>query len=461
MELTASPLANELELINQVATWGRYYSYEAVITTESEDIDVLKVVSTDWIRAYRVAVTDEVLLQVAIPSGTYLKRILPFKENLKITLTQTPIGAITDDDPRTIQVQEFQAFVIGTGATDTLGSNPQTATEDAANLTGMEVVTFQLQELAWEQLRTEMVGGVPQATTPYDLLIALLFKSIKELDADLANQVLGVNSVPPNNTTKREHIMIPHGVPLTELAGLLQTQLGGIYSAGMGFYLQRGYWYVWPLYDYTRFDTEERTATFIILPDPRFRGTEKTYRMTERHLTAVITGGVSMEDASEGALLNNGNAVRFPDSNSMMEGFVEKGGNKAVAKRTYNNTEYVGVQRRTGTQMSRVAPDMTKSNPYHEASKLAARNGAYITLHWENSEPNWITPGLQCEVGFTASGAPVFVPGVVVHAHVYSALAGTGLHQSAHQITTEVVVMVDRNSPEYKAFTEAKDNPTQ
>lgn len=461
MELTASPLANELNLINQVATWGRYYSYEATITTEAEDIDVLKVVSVDWIRNYRNAVTDEVLLEIAIPSGTYLKRILPFKENLKVTLTQTPIGMISDADPRTITVQEFQAFVISTAAGDTLGSNPQTATEDAANLTGMEKMTFQLQELAWEQIRTEMVGGIPVSTTPFDFLISALFKSIRELDADLANQVLGVNSVPPSNTTKREHILLPHGVPLTQLAGLLQTQLGGIYSAGIGCYLQRSYWYVWPLYDNTRFDVAEKTATFIILPDPRFKGTEKTYRATDRHLVAVITGGVDMIDGSEGALLNQGNAVRFPDSDSMMESFVEKGGNKAVAKRTNNNTEYVGVQRRTGTQMSRVVTDMTKTNPYNESSKLAARSGAYIRLHWENSEPNWITPDLQCEVGFTANGSPVFIPGIVVHAHVYSALAGTGLHQSAHQITTEVIVMVDRNSPEYQAFIESKDNPTQ
>jgi hypothetical protein len=461
MELTQSPLANELTLINQVATWGRYYSYEATITTEAEDLDVLKVVSVDWIRDYRNAVTDEILLQVALPSGEYLKRVLPFKENLRVTLTRTPIGVISDDDPRTITVQEYQAFIIATEMADTLGSNPQTATEDAANLVGFEKITLQLQELAWEQVRTEMVGGIFQRTTPFDLLISLLFNSIKELDVDVESRILGVNSVPPSNTVKRDHILIPHGVPLTSVAGLLQTQLGGIYSAGMGCYLQGGYWHVWPLYDNKRFDVATRTATFIILPDPRLRGTEKTYRATDRHLVAVITGGVDMVDNSESALLNHGNAVRFPDSNSMMESFVEKGGNKAVAKRTNNNTEYTGVQRRTGTQMSRVVGDMTKTNSYHESSKLAGRSGAFIRLHWENSEPSWITPDLQCEVGFTANGTPAFMPGIVVHAHVYSALAGTGLHQSAHQITTEVIVMVDRNSPEYQAFIEAKDNPTE
>lgn len=344
---------------------------------------------------------------------------------------------------------------------NTLGSNPQTATEDAANLTGLEMVVFQLQDLGWEQVRTEMVGGIAQDTTPFDFLLSLLFNSIKNMDVDEANKIIGVDAIPPSNTVKRSHIMLQHGVPLTKVAGLLQTQLGGIYSAGIGCYRQGPHWYVWPLYDNTRFDTAETTATFVILPDPRFKGTEKTYRVSGNHLIAVITGGCAMEDASEGGLMNDGNAVRFADSDKMMESPVQKGGNKAVAQRTYNNTEYVGVQRRGKTQVSRVVADTSRTNAYNESSKLAARSGAFVRLHWENSLPDWITPGLQCEVAFTVDGSPVFVAGVVVHAHAYSRLAGTGMHQVGHQITTEVVVMVDRNSPEYDNFIESLNNPTE
>lgn len=458
MELSESPLANELALINQEADFGRYYSYTAVFTTEAEDIDVMKVISMDWIRDYVDAFADEVHMQIAMPSGTYLKRVLPYKENLKITVTKTPVGRTTDNDPRRITVQEFQCFILGANETDTIGTRPETATEEAANLTGFQKVDLQLQELVFEQLRTEMVGGVPQAQTPYDFLLSMLWKSLNELEADLANQILGVNStVPPSNNTKREHILIPHGTPLTSLAKLLQTQLGGIYSAGLGCYLQRSYWYVWPVYDYTRFDSAERTASFIVLPDPKFKGTEKTYRIQDKHLIAIITGGVSKQDGSEAALLNQGNAVRFADSDKLMEGFFEKDGNKGIAKRTNNNNEYVGIKRRTDTSMSRVTTNLGRSNVYHEASKLAARAGAYITLNWENSDPDMITPDLQCEVGFTVDGAPVFIQGIVVHAHAFSALAGTGLHQEAHQITTQIVVMVDRNSPEYQQFIETKD----
>lgn len=450
MELHNSPLFYELNLIYRESESARYYSYEAVISTEAEDIDVLKVISVDWIRDYKNAVTDEIMIEVALASGTYLKRIMPFKENLKMVLTKRPIGGGNGD--KDIVVQEFIAILVDQNQKETLGSNPATATEMAANQSDMHKVFFQLQEVVYEQVRTAMVGGVPRRTTPFDLLISLLFNSINDLEVDVENKILGVNAVPPSNTTVREQIIIPHGVPLTDLAGLLQTQLGGIYSAGIGCYLQRNYWHVWPLYDSTRYDIVEKTALFIILPDGKNQGTERTYRKTDRHFVAVITGAVSKVDASEGALLNAGGAVRFADTNNMMESFVETKGNKSVAKRSFNNNEYVGVKRRTPSTMSRVSTKLNHSNPYNEASKLAARAGAFITMAWENSNPDLITPDLQCEIGFTVDGAPKFINGIVVHAHALSALAGKGMHQTAHQITTQVVVMVDRNSPEYQSF---------
>lgn len=450
MELTASPLVNELNLINASVQKKRYYAYEAVLSNEKEDFDVMKVISIDWVRDYRNAVTDEVIIEVMVLAGQFIHRVLPFKENLTLHLTKIPFGGSTNS--RDIVVQEFRAILLETDQNASLGNTPATATEEAANLSATHQFYLQLQEVVYEQVRTEMVGGIFKKTTPFDLLMSLLFNSINGLNADQENMILGVNSVPPNNTKLRENIVVPHGIPLTDVAGLLQKELGGIYSAGLGFYLQRSYWHVWPLYDFTRYDEVERTALFVILPDPRFRGTEKTYRSTERHFVAVITGGVSKVDTSEGELLNEGGAVRFPDTDKMMESFAEVSGNKAVAKRTYNANEYNAVKRRTDTTMSRVKPKLNHSNPYNEASKLAARAGAFVTLNWQNSDPDLITPDLQCEVAFTVKGSPRFVNGIVVHAHVLSALAGTGLHQQAHQVTTQVVVMLDRNDPDYQAF---------
>ena len=190
---------------------------------------------------------------------------------------------------------------------------------------------------------------------------------------------------------------------------------------------------------------------FIVAPTVRYRGIEKTWRMVGENLSVLITGGVNRADPSEALMLNQGNGTRFPNTDAAMEGFLDISNNRAVAKRTNNVNEYEAISRR-GRSMSRISEDQSSSNAFHEASKLAARNGAFVTLHWENSNPDLITPGLQCEIGFLVSEAARFINGVVVHAHVLSALAGTGMHQKVHQTTTEVVVFVDREAPEYTDF---------
>ncbi|MNZ43795.1 hypothetical protein D3C78_614070 [compost metagenome] len=357
--------------------------------------------------------------------------------------------------------QTFIAILPPESETGMLGNSPETTTEFNADISGLKIVQVQLQEEAYSLSRSEMVGGVFRDSTPFDILIALLHRSITTMDIEVALAVQGIQATPPNNTTKRRTTIIPHGTPLVALADKLQTQLGGVYTAGIGCYLQKGYWHVWPLYNYKLYDVAERTALFILAPSTRFRGVEKTWRVVDKHVSIFITGEVTRQDPSEILLLNEGNGVRFSNTEAMMEGFVEVSGNKAVAKRTNNANEYEAVSRKANP-MNRVSEDMATSNTFNEASKVAARNGAFITMNWENSNPDLIIPGLQCEIAFLVEDDVNFINGVVVHAHGYSAVAGTGLHQKVHQITTEVVVMVDRQSPSYQKFqAQQQSNSTQ
>jgi len=455
MEFEQTTLSADYDLIKQEGQ-ETYYRYDATFVTEQTELDVMQVVSADFIRDYRNAAADEILLKVVVPWGQYLNRILPFKENLKMTVTRTQVLNNGNDATAEIVVQTFIATMPVQGEAGMIADSPETSTEFAADISGLKIIQVQLQEEAFSRSRSEMVGGVFRDSNPFHILIALLDNSIKNMDLPVDELIQGINSVPPNNKTLRANTIIPHGTPLVSVATKLQRQFGGIYTADIGCYLQKGFWHVWPLYNYNRFDEAEYTALFIIAPGNKFKGVERTWRLSDKHLTVFITGGVTRQDPSEALLLNEGNGTRYANASMVMDGFVSVSGNKAVAKRTNNANEYEAVNRKANP-MSRVSEDMATSNAFHEASKIAARNGAYLTMHWENSNPDLIIPGLQSEIGFLANGEVCFMNGVVVHAHAFSAVAGTGLHQKTHQVTTEVVLMVDRTSPAYKQFLDEQE----
>lgn len=450
MELASTTLDAEYKLIEQEGRES-YFRYEAIFVTAKEEIPCMQVTTTDCICDYVNASTDEMLISVVLKWGEYLNRVLPFKENLRLTLRRTSTnntGNVLVDDR---VEQTFTAILQGEPETALMGDSPETASEDASDLSGIKRIQVQLQEDAYALTRSERVGGVFRDTSAHSALMALLNQSINGMDLEADQKIKGIDTVPPSNTSKRSAIVIPHGTPLVAVAEKLQTQHGGIYNAGIGCYLKKGMWHVKPLYDHTRYDTAKNTALFVIPPTQRYKGAERTWRKVDDHLTVFITGGIQRTDPSEIRLLNEGNGARFPNADAMMEGFFEVSGNKATAKRTNNANEYEAISRKANN-LTRFSEDMSTSNVHHEASKVASRNGAYLTLIWENSRPGMIEPNLQCEIGFVSNGVPAFINGVVIHEHAFSGVAGTGLHQDIHQVTTEIVVMVDRNSPAYTRF---------
>src|SRR5690606_7066704 len=88
MEFFQTTLGREFTAITSQGQ-GRYYSYEATLVTSQGEVQAMQVISIDWIRDYRRAAGDEVLIHVALPFGQYLQEVLPFKENLRLTLIRT------------------------------------------------------------------------------------------------------------------------------------------------------------------------------------------------------------------------------------------------------------------------------------------------------------------------------------------------------------------------------------
>lgn len=450
MDFLKSTLADEYRLISE-SRQPKYYTYSAVFVTENGEVDVMKVVSVEWKRDYQKAAMDTIMVEMAMQWGDYNTLIVPFKENLRLTLTRTPITATGQPIIDEIIEATFDASIMLESEESTLAARPDLVNREVSNLVGIRKVTVQLQTVAGAILRTEMVGGSFRNSRPFDVLMSIVQSSINALDVEDEYRVSGIVATAPDNNASRNNIIIPHGTPLIQVADKLQSQFGGIYNTGIGFYLQRDVFYIWSLYNTKRFDTANKTASFIIAPGKRFMGVDKTYRLVDEHLTVFVTGGVNRIDGSEVRLLNEGNGVRFADPASLMDGFVETGGNKAIAKRSNNVNEYTGVRRR-GASMSRVNENLSQTNAFHEASKLVERSTAYIVMVWENCDHDLLTPGLQCEVIYLENNVPRTINGTVIHVHAYASQVGQGPQQTLMQQSAEVIVAVDRLTPTYQMF---------
>ncbi len=270
----------------------------------------------------------------------------------------------------------------------------------------------------------------------------MLTKESATAKVDKARKVKGVDMVTASNKKARDHIIIPHGLPLVSLPEYIQKRCGGIYSAGLGYYLFNDYWYIYPCFDVTRFNKAQKTLTVINVPSNRFPGIERTYRKDGNNLVIIATGEVKFRDDSNTQQLNSGNGVRFTDAGNLLKGFVKTAGNKTIASRASNNSEVISVERENGNNNVQLSDKAINSNPYVEYSKLARRQGSVISFVWENSNPILLFPGMPVRVMYLDGGDIKEVYGVSLKAHDYTHARDEGMVSKRYLTHTMLSVFV-------------------
>lgn len=447
-----STLVNEaVSIVNSDADNEAWF-YEARIVIGNKYVEAYKVIDIDILRDYGVSFADKTVIELALPAGTFLKDILPYKEDLKIELTNHPLSTqFGRKKNSTITVKTYRATLIQTESPETASSNPLAKlSAEAINQMGIRRVQFQLQDIAMEQLRLIQMGTIVRQATPTALVKGLITQGSRLINVADEHAIKGVTMVEADNDEVQQHSIIPHGTRLVDIPDMVQNKLCGIYSSGLGFYLQDSMWYLWPLYNLARFDSNARKVTIILIPEDRFPGLEKTYRTTANQLIILITGGSNHFDDTEAQLTNHGNGVRYADNRKLLEGFGKVKGNKVVAHRSNNGSEFVGVERASG--LNHVATVKSSNNIYRETSALAARKGSKMLAIWQNSNPDLITPAMACQVIFERNGLPVTLAATIVGTHTYVSTVDGTLNNQRHLTNTALSLFVDKNLPELKEY---------
>lgn len=450
MELKDSPLWQEIKSIafDQISLLPPIFAWKAEIQANKKTVVPFKVVSLENFQDFRGAYGDEIILEVMMPAGDFVYDIYPYRQNLMVSLSKQGRQRASDTPTATpdIEAQQLRATLMDDHSMTVEGLLNVAHSKKALNQMQLLTVKFQLLDKALERVRLHSVGGLFRDVSPGEVLNYILTSVSTKLELDENNAIKGVEMVESPNKDKYKHIVIPHGTKFPDVPVFLHHKVGGLYPTGMGMYLFKQRWYVYPLYDLTRFDTTTKTLTLINVPTNQLPGIERTYRTTANQTIALVTGDVKHLDRTEAQLLNEGNGVRYMDSRRVVDGYADTTGgeNKATAMRAENNNEFVTDERVSGLNNVMTSGSRVTSNKFSEMSKLASRTGSQLQCVWENSDMGAIYPGMPVKYLYIKDDRIQELKGVVLGAQHYIQTFGIGVTDTRHRVDTILHLFVGR-----------------
>ena len=419
--LDGSPITEELIKISHSRQGLIKYAYSALIHIVEKDLAYrpIKVLGIDIERDYEHNLADVINCELAVSPGTWSDYIMPFVENLEISIIAEPVNFRAP-----ITVSRYKAYcktLVNFRKTDSRLQNVNTETIDRMDIVRVE---FQLVPLLMEKLLPLQIGTNVVNSNITDALTSLLMGEATKLQGlDNADMLKGVDMVKADNETVYDNIPIPHGIKLLDLPLYLQKNLYGVYKQGMGHYIQTGMWYIYPKSRTKRNDDKTRFIKIIVSNKDFLKYTENTWTKEGNDLYIIAALEGDSKDISTSAnTLNKGNGIRVlnPDLQTTDES-VKVAGNKAIISRANNVSEVILNESKNGVVNAPFLMSQKDTNIYEQVSQVEARDGKLIGLVWHNSQADLVKPGSVVRVHYTDShvNQQVMLEGVVIKAHHY------------------------------------------
>lgn len=455
VDVGSSALGFELDRI-LAGPGSPFYQMDIVVNAGDRILAPLQCVRRDVGRDYKTTYMDDHSVTMQFGSGTAIFDIAPYQDDLTVTIRRRVLSGTnaSTDDPKTT-VRTYTAYL-----TDDLprgpeiASAPQFADRETANRSKTLNLTFVLEEVVMTQLRKMSIGTIVRKRAPWEVLKTFLANALDSIKVGQDSKIDTFEMVKASNAAARDHIPIPDGTPLIDLPDLLQNERGGIYSSGLGFYVQGPGVYVWPLYDTSRLQSAKRVLQIFLAPSQSTAGIDKTWLFDGRILSVWASGIPKLLNDSLDILNTEGNAVRFSDADQLIGGMGVKEGNKFTMNRSQNNSEFATTAVGNGANYAVNAKVGFTSNPYVETSRMARRQGQFMVIPWERSQPDLLIPSMMVEVYYDQGGAIKVMTGVLTGNVSADVLQGRGPTERVFASKTTLEVFLDRNDPDFQAYLE-------
>lgn len=397
MEVLDTIITREINEIRNFTQVSIAHGWTLIVKANGKEIKALYLNSVGLNRLYTMNFADELVVEAVFVNGQYEQDIVPYKDQLEVTLIKIPYAANIQgsvDRGKQVVTNVYKAQLLTGGASATVaGDSPLAINKGGSSKFAVSTVKLQLFNPVVDSIRKLTFGTVFRQTKAIDAIRYVLGRVARPVSADDSVNIRGVHVLMDTKEDPREHIVVPHLTPVIQVPNVIHQNVGGIYPTGFHYYLQNRIWYVYPLYDHQRFGKEQRSLTVIKIPANRMPSMERTYRWTDSQVIALTTRETKHIDMSESAQLNEGNGARFVDAGQMME-MYQVGGNKAVANAKGLVTEVVADPRADKSDMVMAGTSTITDKWNIEYSELARKAGSVIQTIWENASIELLYPGM-------------------------------------------------------------------
>jgi hypothetical protein len=444
--IKTSSLYQEIKEIIARGGNGTIGRWEAIFLVNGEEIKADQVTQFRVNANYAEFFAPQISLSFMLSGALYRNKLYRNRRDLRVRMTFTNVMEVGESDGNTRPIETYEYRAVLANEDDQVLQASSIAETNPANA---DLGSFQeyhvdlLNDVVF-QLRTKLIGGVYVKQTTASVMRTLLTNLTQgvKVSADIA--CLGVDLIKPDNTEVRDHVIIEHGVRLVDLPKYLQRKVGGIYNTGLGAFYHKRHWYVFPLYDVTRFKNSKRTLTIANIPSREFPHQERTYKIDGGHVYIIATGDTKHVDRSERDQLNQGSGTRYVRSKTVFEGFAEVKGNKAFIDRSKNGNEYLADKSPTNLHYTPVSGHRVTDNHCEELTALAKRRGSVVQTVWENGYIGCLHPGMPVRLLYMHGETIRQIDGCLLSAESVSIAAGTMARSVKHQTTVVLSVFVMR-----------------
>lgn len=439
MDLERTPIWADIRKILNDGPKQTRFEYYAIIHTEKKDIEAMKMVMLDVVRDYVKNVGDETFVEVVLPLGDYTYDVYPYRDNLEITIQRKPlreIGSLVNTGSP-IQQERYKAiFLPDENPQPSISDNVQFSKE-TLNIKNILHLKFMLMNRSLEPLRIKTTGGIFKKTQIKNVIETLMVKESNKVLLNGKSSIDGIQFRPPDNTDVRNHVIIPHGTTLTSVPTFCQEKMNGVYTAGIGTYLQtyndKVLWFIYPLYNTDRFKENVNKAVFYSVPAQRYTGIERTYRKQGSVVYILSSSNKKYTDQADTDNMDKGIGFRLTDARSMMKKPIEINENGPIGRRGQLNSEVSLKDRDDNLNYAPIADRAISSNMYAQFSRIAERNGGTIQVVWENCDIREIYPGMPCKYVFMKNDTLTELEGVILYCHGVVRMEQEGITSKAHK----------------------------